>query len=696
MKSAAIRTNELVIVETPGLRGVERMGKKHVRAARVINALNRINFHGEHVFVRLRHVWNNSFVTVAATPEPGDGAGILLSWAEAESTLSKDIYLYEYCGLFYPDGQKMVWVKAGLISMNSCGVRLAPPEGGDEVNERNYRRYPCLEICTRLGQGVISLQGVMKDYSAAAFAMVVSGEQRVAVGEINTDMPVNIVLSSSEEVLLEEIFRIVRVSTTDQETTIVLAPVSTNVSRFDPKQYRGVRQKLTPQPCIEFNHPFLGKKISLKAVDISGSGISVEEDSTESLLVPGMIIPEMAITFANSFQIQCRAQVLYNRWPGEGESVQVGLVFTDMDGENQLQLASILFQAKNERSYVGIDIDQDELWDFFFETGFIYPRKYKSIEEQKEKFKALYSRLYNGCPDIARHIIYRDKGIINGHVSMFRYYRKTWILHHHAAIRSSRHKAGLVVMDHILQHINEVHHLADSAMEYIVCYFRPNNRFANKAFGGALRSLQDPRKSSLDEFAYFHHRDSGAGELPGTWSLTQSCREDFARVKAYYDKISGGLMLDSLDLGEGALDEEGINSCYRLHGLERERKFYSLKNQNGRLTAMFILNFSDVGLNMSSLTNCIQIVVIDEEKVGADKIKRVLDLLADHYGGEAPVLLFPRRYADDNDLAYENVYTLGVLNLKYISKFLEFMAGLTKSPVRLVKKMKMGREQVPA
>ena len=120
--------------------------------------------------------------------------------------------------------------------------------------------------------------------------------------------------------------------------------------------------------------------------------------------------------------------------------------------------------------------------------------------------------------------------------------------------------------------------------------------------------------------------------------------------------------------------------------LEEKEKFYTLKTANGRLAALFILNFSDVGLNMSSLTNCIQVIVIDKEKVGSDKIESVLSILGDHFGGNTSVLLFPRRYADDNALAYENVYTLGVLDLNYISKFLGFMEGLTKSPLHLAKK----------
>ena len=94
MRNAAIRSNELVITETPGSRDGERTGRP-VKAAGVINSLNRINFHGGHVFVSLRQIWNNSSVTVMAKPEPGDGTGIQLSWDEAESALTKNLCLYE-------------------------------------------------------------------------------------------------------------------------------------------------------------------------------------------------------------------------------------------------------------------------------------------------------------------------------------------------------------------------------------------------------------------------------------------------------------------------------------------------------------------------------------------------------------------------------------------------------------------------
>jgi len=72
-------------------------------------------------------------------------------------------------------------------------------------------------------------------------------------------------------------------------------------------------------------------------VDISGAGVAVAEDQVNSMLMPGMVIPEMSITLANSFKIKCSSQVLYRRLTEDDDSVQVGLAFTAMDAENQLQ-----------------------------------------------------------------------------------------------------------------------------------------------------------------------------------------------------------------------------------------------------------------------------------------------------------------------------------------------------------------------
>ena len=52
---------------------------------------------------------------------------------------------------------------------------------------------------------------------------------------------------------------------------------------------------------------------NLKIVDLSGSGFSVKEDENNAVLLPGMILPEPELSFSNSFNVRCKAQVVYRK-----------------------------------------------------------------------------------------------------------------------------------------------------------------------------------------------------------------------------------------------------------------------------------------------------------------------------------------------------------------------------------------------
>jgi len=137
----------------------------------------------------------------------------------------------------------------------------------------------------------------------------------------------------------------------------------------------------------------------------------VEEDSETSVLLPGLIIPELEIELIHGLSIVCKAQVLYRI--AKEDVVRCGMVILDMDMQDHIKLSSLIHKAKNKCSHIECNnIDLDALWDFFFETGFVYPAKYVHIAEQKEKFIAVYKKLYHEHPEIARYVIYQDRGRI--------------------------------------------------------------------------------------------------------------------------------------------------------------------------------------------------------------------------------------------------------------------------------------------
>lgn len=92
--------------------------------------------------------------------------------------------------------------------------------------------------------------------------------------------------------------------------------------------------------------------------------------------------------------------------------VKCGLVILEMDIQDHVKLLAFMQQVKDSKLYICAEVDMDALWNFFFETGFIYPEKYAFIQTNKEEIKETYRKLYTQNPNIARHFIYQDKGVI--------------------------------------------------------------------------------------------------------------------------------------------------------------------------------------------------------------------------------------------------------------------------------------------
>ncbi len=644
-----------------------------LRKSQLINSLNSINFHDGTIVLQFKHLKYQSVIELCATPQLCDDETLECSWAEPVKVAQK-LKSYVFDGFYISDGLKKIQVDAEMLELTDKGARLVLPQTCYEVESRTIKRHTCQGIAAQLSQNGAILEGLLVNFSALFFSITIQPEALFRRQHLDTANPVNIVLRDESNFLFSGRCTIIR-QTGD---TLVFRPVNNKIQRFKPKEIRCERLKLSPLPNIVFPHPFTRKKTSLALLDISGGGFAVEEDPDYAVLLPGMIIRDVELEFLQGFAVKCTTQVIY-RIPVK-DCVKCGLAIIDMDVRDHIKLSSLLHQAMNKHSYISTtNVDLDALFDFFFETGFIYPGKYIHIKDQKEQFKALYRKLYTENPEIARFVIYQERGRIYGHVAMFRFYQNTWLMHHHAAVKSSRHKAGLIVMEHILQYINEFHNISSSRMNYIASYFRPNNRFANRVFGGIARNLDDPRKSSLDDFAYFHYQPALASEgLPAPWTMEPAVADDLHIMQDWYNEISGGLLIDALDLGPVSDKmDKGTSREYENAGFHRDRHLHALKRDN-ELIAVLVVNNADLGLNMSDLTNCIQALILDQKQLRKDIFFQGLALLSKYYAHkDIPVLVYPSSFANNRAIPCEKIYELGILDLNYMSPCVKFVKSLT-------------------
>jgi len=660
----------------------ERLTKgKEIRKKHLINKLNYINFQDGTVLVNFKHLKYDHTVSHRAKPQPCLGEELKCLWIERDR-ISQQLSSYKFQEVVIPNGKKIILVKSNEINIDETGIRLVLPDTCWETSPRRMRRHSCKGVKVQFIQNSASFWGLLVDFSTASFRVEISANPPQTFQWIDSEIPVDVIFSDDNGILYSGECRILKQTAGNKTRSYVLEPKKYQVQRFKPKEFRSVRQKLVPSPSIIFKHPFTEKMANLKVVDLSGSGFSVEEDRSNAVLLPGMIIPELELNFASNFSVKCKTQAVYRQLMGEERNsdwVKCGMAILDMSIEDHGRLSALLHHAKDDRFYFCNRIDMDALWNFFFDSGFIYPKKYVFLEANKEKIKAVYKKLYTQNQKIARHFIYQDKDRILGHLAMIRFYGNTWLIHHHAADRSVSLKAGIAVLDQIGRFINDSHNFYSIRMNYAFCYFRPENKFPSRVFGGVFKNIEDPKGCSLDTFAYFHCRKTSndESELDKPWGLMEAQSEDLAELRNFYEFSSGGIMLDAMELNEGdAIDE--LSMEYQQLELRRERHVFSLK-RIGKLKAIAIVNISDVGLNLADLTSNIKIIVVDSSELTKDILYLTLSQLSKKFEqDEIPVLVYPVSYVEKNSIPYEKLYNLWTLNMQYTDHYFKYLDELIK------------------
>jgi len=86
--------------------------------------------------------------------------------------------------------------------------------------------------------------------------------------------------------------------------------------------------------------------------------------------------------------------------------------------------------------------------------------------------------------------------------------------------------------------------------------------------------------------------------------------------------------------------------------------------------AILMLNISNFAVNMSDLTNCINIFIIDSEDLAKEIIYSAICQLSEKYKEKKfPVLLYPLSYADVHSFKYEKTYNLWTLDMQHTDDY---------------------------
>ena len=647
---------------------------------KIVNRLNFINFIDGKVILVFRHRLYGRQIRLEGIPLPAQqGKQIEINWVQGEGVAER-LSHYEFDHLLIPTHNHYLAFRPQIVRLDESGICLELPTEVSEIGTRHLPRFQgAADIEVEFIQNSVVFTGRLVDFNSKAFCLQLEAVPPQTFQWINPNCEGVLLIRKGDQTLYSGLCSIYKQRGGQHNRIIVAEPVPTSTARFQNKTFRSLRQTLVPAPQVHFVHPLTGIKTRLTVSQISGSGFSILDSYGTSGLFPSLIL-NLTISFAGQFEVSCKAQVV-SKSSAEGTVYTWGLAILDMDMQEHLRLLSVVYQNRDQLASVCGRVDTDALWEFFFETGFIYPQKYSFLEANKMALKDVYEKLYSQTPSIARHFIYQDQGVIWGHMSMLRFYRNSWMVHHHAADRTKTSKAGVRVLGQVCRYTNDVYNLYSAHMAFVYCYFRPDNKFPMRVFGGAATAMADREGCSVDDFAYLHSipgegsdDQSGELQLEAGWALEEAQIDDLLELAGFYEQSSGGLMVRAFDLEPDAPADLELAAEYERLGLSRRRELYALR-QNGLLKAFFLVNFSDLGLNMSDLTNCVTAIVMDRTDLTPELFSSVLRHLLGLFpavGAPPPVLLYPREIAGELGLTSEKTYTLWVLNVQHLDSFYQF------------------------
>ncbi len=665
------------------LRELESEGtEKEISRKHLINKLNSLNFRDHTVHVIFKHKTFPRTITFNALPLPCKDAHLACRWIEpVDLEVLNECYSFHH--LYVPKGQQYLEVRPEVLDIAADRIFFGLPETCREISSRKLQRHQCVGITACMLQNGAAYEGSLIDCGAGLFRIAVHVTPPQSYRWIDPNAPVTILFSKENQPLYSGECRIFRHDQGAPTRHFILETIQQQTRRYPPREFRSTRLCLTPPPDAVFRHPLFDKTITLKVYDLSGSGFSVEEDQQGAVLIPGLIIPTLELVFSDGTILPCMAQVVYCRpnESGRTSSVRCGLAVLNMAVADHVRLIGLMHQVADPNAYVCNKVDLDALWDFFFETGFIYPQKYEFIQSNRDKIKATFEKLYHQSPSIATHFVYQHNGRVLAHLSTLRFYESSWMLHHHAAIRSIHNRGGLVVLNMIGRFINESHRLISMQMDYVFCYYRPDNKFPTQVFGGVANHIADPKICSVDTFAYFHLRfgDRAQSDFPAGWCLDIAQEEDLYDLRDFYDAQSGGLMLKGLHLCPERHKCDNVIAAFQEFGLRRERHVLGLRWRDV-LAAIVMVNVADVGLNLSDLTNAITIIVVDDQLLTPEIFQSLFYQLSRYYETqEVPVLLYPSQAAHPMGLTTEKSYNLWVYDTQNLDPYFGFLKRLLKS-----------------
>ncbi|GAC1345560.1 MAG: hypothetical protein NVSMB23_21860 [Myxococcales bacterium] len=398
--------------------------------------------------------------------------------------------------------------------------------------------------------------------------------------------------------------------------TLRLPPDVEIVHRRGSARYRpDVRKPVT----AELTAPLIpGGPLPRLVLELSSTGFSFALDPAFDLFPPGMRLSRIEIRLPG-FTLACPGVVMnLAPLPGDPQALRCGVSFEGLDAAARARLADATMRHRYPGLEDGRALSFEQIFRFFQETRFMYPEKLAALEPFMPEVRRTFTQLQSRESGVFKSLIYREGGKTLAHGSCVRVFRRTFVLQHLAGIthRLSRKPAPQVL------NLGLAEYFAQSTdLEYLKFFFRPDNRWPSRVFGGFARKLSDRQLSDLRTFDYLGI-DTGI-DLPEPEGVRviEAGPGDLGIVERHFVASERGLLLRSDDLTRGALPLGELDAEFGALGLTR-RRVVLLALRGDEPAGFALCELSSPGMNLSELFSAFRVHLLPAAGAADDPARR--------------------------------------------------------------------------
>ncbi|MBI1423840.1 MAG: hypothetical protein GC149_10280 [Gammaproteobacteria bacterium] len=426
---------------------------------------------------------------------------------------------------------------------------------------------------------------------------------------------------------------------------------------------------------IEFTHPFSKVHKMALMYDVSNSGISIIMQGSKYAMPIGLMIEKASMQLPLHPRLEVSLLVKgYYQEEAADNTLKVCMEFVNASAMLVKEVSNFVQHKLSTHLLDATYEDIEELWYFYFETGFIYKDKRRQLQENSETVKNTFRALLKSNTPLIKKILYKEDGVIKGHVTAIKVFDQTLMVQHLNALKTNSGPAAMHVIRAITSYFMDSKANDVSGSRYICFYYRPNNFYPNLVFGSAVKLIDNPDLCWIDTYQFC---------LPAPENKTEAQDPDIDVYEAQESDLVEleNILIDEKDFRimrlEGMVRETmadmSLSKSYEDIGLYRYRKIIVAKNRSTGQSVYAACTYGSPGLNFSELTNSIKLFYASDTR---QKLQQMIDSVCDYalktYENtdvRNPALLLKSDQPAPACFEIEKNYTLFALDVRHTKKF---------------------------